>query len=742
MLKRALKMVAGVHLRHPLPVLLVGLLITGIALNGITKVRVETNMEKWMPQDMPAIETTKLIRSIFGTGDMEMVLVGLDRDYTAENAVYDIRDPRVWSAIAQLESQLKREQNVYGVSSALSGIMRYSGGEIPSTSEQMQALLDEYPELKGYFARDFSSTIIVFTTDIGYDEKSAEELIKRVEEDIAGSSFPGGVKARITGMPSFVRDWFVILSNDTKRTAPISLFIVLVALITIYASVRWGLIAIAPLIFGIIWTGGAMGYLGIPLNMVTSAFGSLLVGIATADAIHFVDRYREEKEAGNTYEDSLEISVVNVGPPIIATSVTTIGGFGALLFGTIPMNTQFGAVLVLGILFALLASLFMLPSLLYMLDKRSQDQQVTKKTASWAGPRNILRKAGEFEAVHPLAVLSGVLLFTLISIPGIANINVVLNYEKMLPSSLETIQTMHTVQDRYGGSDMVQILLEAEDVREPSMIRAMDVVENRLEKEKGVTGVSSVAGIVIDRYGYLPSSMAAIKKVVDSDPRARALVSRDYKFALINVRVNIPYEPAVEMDLIKRIRESIEDAGLEARLSGMIALDVDSYAVFGNDLGIIGLAGIVLVLSAVMFYFRSITRGLLVLVPVVLAITWTSGWMGYLGIPFSFISVGLIPILFGLGVDYGIHIINRYEEEMDKGKSAIEALLESVSTVGVGLVIVTLTTVAGFLGLLASALPSTQQMGQALALGIFFSLLAAFSTVPPALILKEKLKGR
>ncbi|WP_456475005.1 efflux RND transporter permease subunit [Candidatus Pyrohabitans sp.] len=741
MLKRALKVVAELHLRHPLTVLLVALLITGIALNGITKVRVETNMEKWMPQDMPAIETTKLIRSIFGTGEMEMVLVGLDRDYTAENAVYDIRDPRVWSAIAQLENQLVKERNVYGVSSALSGIMRYNGGEIPSTPEQMQVLLDEHPELKEYFARDFSSTIIIFTTDIGYDEKSAEELIKRVEEDIAGSSFPGGVKARITGMPSFVRDWFVILSNDTKRTAPISLFIVLVALIAIYASVRWGLVAISPLIFGMIWTGGAMGYLGIPLNMVTSAFGSLLVGIATADAIHFVDRYREEKEAGNTHEDSLKISVMNVGPPIIATSVTTIGGFGALLFGTIPMNTQFGAVLVLGILFALIASLFMLPSLLYLLDERSH-KQITKKTGLWAGPRNALRKAGEFEAAYPLAVLSGVLLFTIISIPGIASINVVLNYEKMLPSTLETIQTMHTVQDRYGGSDMVQILLEAEDVREPSLIRAMDVVENRLKKEEGVTDVSSLAGVVMDRYGYLPSSMAAIKKVVDSDPRARALVSRDYKFALINVRVNIPYEPAVEMDLIKRVRESIEDAGLEARLSGMIALDVDSYAVFGNDLGIIGLAGIVLVLSAVMLYFRSITRGLLVLVPVVLAITWTSGWMGYLGIPFSFISVGLIPILFGLGVDYGIHIINRYEEEMSKGKSAIEALLESVSTVGLGLIIVTFTTVAGFLGLLASALPSTQQMGQALALGIFFSLLAAFSTVPPALILKENLKGR
>ncbi len=370
MLKNALGKTVSLQLRYAPLVLTIALIITVTALNGITKVNVETNMEKWMPQDMPAIETSKLIRSVFGSGDLEMVMVGLDRDYTGKNAVYDIRDPRVWSAIARLEMRLEKEKNVYGVSSALDGMKRYNSGEIPSTTEQVQTLLNEHPELKEYFARDYSSTIIVFTTDIGYDEKSAEELIRRTEEDIAGSSFPGGVKARITGMVSFVRDWFVILSEDTKRTAPVSLAIVLLALVAVYASVRWGLVAISPLIFGIIWTGGAMGYLGIPLNMVTSAFGSLLVGIATADAIHFVDRYREERENGNSVEESLETSVVNVGPPILATSVTTIGGFGAMLFGSIPMNRDFGGVLVLGILFALMASLFLLPSLLYILEKR------------------------------------------------------------------------------------------------------------------------------------------------------------------------------------------------------------------------------------------------------------------------------------------------------------------------------------------------------------------------------------
>jgi len=369
-LKNALGKTVSLQLRYAPLVLTIALIITVTALNGITKVNVETNMEKWMPQDMPAIETSKLIRSVFGSGDLEMVMVGLDRDYTGKNAVYDIRDPRVWSAIARLEMRLEKEKNVYGVSSALDGMKRYNSGEIPSTTEQVQTLLNEHPELKEYFARDYSSTIIVFTTDIGYDEKSAEELIRRTEEDIAGSSFPGGVKARITGMVSFVRDWFVILSEDTKRTAPVSLAIVLLALVAVYASVRWGLVAISPLIFGIIWTGGAMGYLGIPLNMVTSAFGSLLVGIATADAIHFVDRYREERENGNSVEESLETSVVNVGPPILATSVTTIGGFGAMLFGSIPMNRDFGGVLVLGILFALMASLFLLPSLLYILEKR------------------------------------------------------------------------------------------------------------------------------------------------------------------------------------------------------------------------------------------------------------------------------------------------------------------------------------------------------------------------------------
>ena len=346
-------------------------------------------------------------------------------------------------------------------------------------------------------------------------------------------------------------------------------------------------------------------------------------------------------------------------------------------------------------------------------------------------------KLGSFEARHPKIVLIGVLLFTLISIPGVINLRVETAYEKMLPASMDVIQTLHLVQDEYGGSDVIQILVDAEDVRDPKTLLAINALENRIKKEKWVSEVIGLSSVVEEDYGCLPSSKETITEIVERNPAIKELVSDNYRFALINVMVNIPYDPAAEGEITKHILKDIEYAGVSGRISGWIPLDYESYLLLIDDMAVIGILGVVLVLSAVILYFRSVVKGILSLSPVVLGILWTGGWMGYLGVPFTFTTVGLVAILFGLGVDYGIHIIHRYEEGRRKGKDIAKAIMESVVNIGMGLTTVTATTMAGFLGLLVADLAMVKQLGEVLALGMLFCFAAALFTVPSILVLKE-----
>jgi len=357
--------------------------------------------------------------------------------------------------------------------------------------------------------------------------------------------------------------------------------------------------------------------------------------------------------------------------------------------------------------------------------------------------KRALFRLGIFEAKHPKIVLSLVVIFTLISVMGIPGINVQISYEKMMPENSDVIQTLHLVQDEYGGTDTIQILVEAPDVRDPETLRAIDTLESRLKEEKWVTEVSGISSIVKQSYGYIPPSKDTIKGIIE-EPMTKQLteqlMSDDYKYTLITARIICPYDPISEEGLTERIRDDIAytqlPEGTSARISGMIPLDYESYLLMNKDLAVISCIGLLLVFSIVIFYFKSVIKGMLALAPVALAILWSAGWMGYIGIPFSILMTGSAAIIMGLGVDFGIHLIHRYDEEREKGKDVANAITGSVVNIGIGLVFVTATTMVGFLALCTGDIIVMREYGEMLAISILFCFMASMSLIPAVLALK------
>ncbi|HEC56300.1 MAG TPA: hypothetical protein ENI32_00185, partial [Candidatus Syntrophoarchaeum butanivorans] len=185
----------------------------------------------------------------------------------------------------------------------------------------------------------------------------------------------------------------------------------------------------------------------------------------------------------------------------------------------------------------------------------------------------ILRRLGRFEVKHPWVVILFVLIFTIISLHGMSKIEMITSYENMLPSDIPVIQTMHMIQDEYGGADMIQILVEADDVRDPEVIRAIDTLSSMIKDEKWVTGVSSIADLV-KQDGFVPSSKDSVKKILSNLPQdqVEAVVSDDYRYTLINIRVNMIYTEETEADMTERLMGDIEKVsfpeGVSLSLSG------------------------------------------------------------------------------------------------------------------------------------------------------------------------------
>jgi len=147
---------------------------------------------------------------------------------------------------------------------------------------------------------------------------------------------------------------------------------------------------------------------------------------------------------------------------------------------------------------------------------------------------------------------------------------------------------------------------------------------------------------------------------------------------------------------------------------------------FGNvildSLLIVVPAAALLILVFLVFSYRDPFDLLLGIASLVMAIVWTFGFMGVAGIPFSQMLIAVPPLLLAVGIDFGIHAVNRYREERAEGYDVVESMEIATDQLLVAFFIVTGTTVLGFLANLTSSLGPIRDFGVVAAIGITFTV--------------------
>jgi hypothetical protein len=144
-------------------------------------------------------------------------------------------------------------------------------------------------------------------------------------------------------------------------------------------------------------------------------------------------------------------------------------------------------------------------------------------------------------------------------------------------------------------------------------------------------------------------------------------------------------------------------------------------------------AAFVLMIIALLIVFKHVRWPLLSLVAVLVGLVWTFGAMGFLQIPMTMASMAVFPILIGLGADYAIQFHNRAEEELSKGESSREAIVNTVKHTGPSVAIAVTATCLGFVALFISPIPMIQDFGKMSLVGVILCYLAAMFVLVPVL---------
>jgi predicted RND superfamily exporter protein len=125
-----------------------------------------------------------------------------------------------------------------------------------------------------------------------------------------------------------------------------------------------GLVTLLPVLLAVAWILGSMWVLDIPFNTLTGTITSLTIGLGIAYSIHISSRYELELRRQGDVWEALETTVTGTGGALLGSAATTVGGFGTLVFAILPVLQQFGIITGLTIIYAFLASVLVLPSLL------------------------------------------------------------------------------------------------------------------------------------------------------------------------------------------------------------------------------------------------------------------------------------------------------------------------------------------------------------------------------------------
>ena len=199
--------------------------------------------------------------------------------------------------------------------------------------------------------------------------------------------------------------------------------------------------------------------------------------------------------------------------------------------------------------------------------------------------------------------------------------------------------------------------------------------------------------------------------------------------------------------LLHDIRQTIDNIGpkrfhpsLDVTISGSFKNASNQYNVVLQDLkstALYAFLGVVLLISV---YFRQVLSPLFIVLPLLMSLSWTFGLTWIVIGNLNQITVCLFAILFGLGIDFGIHIFARYREARRRGLSTEAALIETVCQTGSALTTTAVTTSVAFFSLLFSDFKGFSEFGFIVGAGIMFSLVAMLVVCPAFIVLVERLR--
>jgi hydrophobe/amphiphile efflux-3 (HAE3) family protein len=613
------------------------------------------------------------------------------------------------------------------------------------------------PQFQEVFPDDRHALVsVIIRGDVAYGGES--EVTEQVLEAVAEAGF-SDVEVIVSGWPVISGEMRDMMRSGLSRTMLISALLMLAVLALLFNvrgffARRW--LALAMVVIAIIYAFGLMGGLGIPLTAVSMSVFAVLIGLGVDYGIQFHNRYDEERRKGRAAAQAAANSIASVGPAVGVALVVVCLSLASLFISPIPMIRDFGMMLLLGLVMCYLTALFLLVIILHWRDGRPQAElnpavPEPERKPGWV--EKGLRRLAPAVIRHPVIVLGLALALSIGGWVADSHVGIETDEKKFISQDSPVMEDYNRVLEVAGSLSITSIMVEAEDVTEPAILKWIWELEQHVVSEYAdrVVGARtrSVAGLIRDENGgQLPQSEEMAKQILEEIPKTSKvnLVALD-DYSAANLVIATRASNIEEFkEFYAQLEKDIADLppGVRAALSGSPVVGIEVFDALTSGRANMTLLGIGLILGALVLLFRlNLLRALMAIVPISFVIGWSSGIMYITGIKFTPLTATLGVLILGIGAEYTILLMMRYREERARGEELAQAMTTAMATIGRAVIASGCTTMAGFGALLtASGFPLIQDFGIVTLFDVAFALLASLIVLPALVVWIDRWRQR
>jgi len=275
------------------------------------------------------------------------------------------------SKVHQYLDSLPETGKVQSISTTLDILAQVNGGEplnalelafVPSAvpDDLKDILLTPYISEEHDQAR-FSIRILETSPDL-----RRQELLDRIRNHLTGEMGFEESQIQLTGMTVMYNNMLQSLFDSQVKTLGLVFLAIMVMFLILFRSIKLALIGMAPNLIAAGSVLGLMGWLGIPLDMMTITVAAITVGIAVDDTIHYIHRFKTEFEKDGDYIATMHRCHRSIGQAMLFTSLTIITGFSILVLSNFIPTIYFGLFTGFAMFMALVGALTLLPRLILL----------------------------------------------------------------------------------------------------------------------------------------------------------------------------------------------------------------------------------------------------------------------------------------------------------------------------------------------------------------------------------------